>query len=105
MVEEAAGTSMYESKRDQTNKLIEKKDAKLSEMDAVSIYLKSVYIWTVDCVMISETIFFPVFFFSCSLIISFISISFPIIWLWLINRAIFRNVMCTAHRKLFFVNL
>lgn len=36
MVEEAAGTSMYESKRDQTNKLIEKKDAKLSEMDAVS---------------------------------------------------------------------
>lgn len=36
MVEEAAGTSMYESKRDQTNKLIEKKDAKLNEMDAVS---------------------------------------------------------------------
>lgn len=36
MVEEAAGTSMYESKRDETNKLIEKKDAKLNEMDAVS---------------------------------------------------------------------
>ncbi|KAJ6645604.1 Structural maintenance of chromosomes protein 2 [Pseudolycoriella hygida] len=35
MVEEAAGTSMYESKRDQTNKLIEKKDAKLNEMESV----------------------------------------------------------------------
>lgn len=36
MVEEAAGTSMYESKRDHTNKLIEKKDFKLKEIDTVS---------------------------------------------------------------------
>lgn len=35
MVEEAAGTSMYESKRDHTNKLIEKKDFKLKEIDTV----------------------------------------------------------------------
>lgn len=43
MVEEAAGTSMYESKRDQTNKLIEKKDAKLNEMDAVSESFSTIY--------------------------------------------------------------
>lgn len=35
MIEEAAGTSMYESKREQTNKLIEKKDSKLKEIEAV----------------------------------------------------------------------
>lgn len=36
MIEEAAGTSMYEHKRDQTNKVIERKDAKLREIEAVS---------------------------------------------------------------------
>lgn len=45
MVEEAAGTSMYESKRDQTNKLIEKKDAKLNEMDAVSVKKIILSLW------------------------------------------------------------
>lgn len=39
MIEEAAGTSMYEAKRDETKRLIEKKDAKLNEIDAVSIVL------------------------------------------------------------------
>lgn len=38
MIEEAAGTSMYETKRDETQKLIEKKDSKLKEIDAVSIH-------------------------------------------------------------------
>lgn len=36
MIEEAAGTSMYESKRDETNKVIAKKDSKLSEIDTVN---------------------------------------------------------------------
>lgn len=45
MVEEAAGTSTYESKRDQTNKLIEKKDAKLNEMDTVSKANKHIQFW------------------------------------------------------------
>ncbi|XP_035787284.1 structural maintenance of chromosomes protein 2-like [Anopheles albimanus] len=35
MIEEAAGTSMYEAKRDSALKLIEKKDAKLNELYAV----------------------------------------------------------------------
>uniref|UniRef100_A0A182QA09 Structural maintenance of chromosomes protein n=1 Tax=Anopheles farauti TaxID=69004 RepID=A0A182QA09_9DIPT len=35
MIEEAAGTSMYEAKRDSSLKLIEKKDAKLNELYAV----------------------------------------------------------------------
>lgn len=48
MIEEAAGTSLYEKKREQTTAVIEKKDSKLKEMDAVSAshscydqYLKS----------------------------------------------------------------
>lgn len=36
MIEEASGTSLYESKREQTTKVIEKKDSKLKEMDSVS---------------------------------------------------------------------
>lgn len=41
MIEEAAGTSMYEQKREHTTKLMEKKDGKLQEMEAVRflIYL------------------------------------------------------------------
>lgn len=35
MVEEAAGTRMYEVKRQTTQKLIEKKDSKLAEFQAV----------------------------------------------------------------------
>lgn len=37
MIEEAAGTSMYESKRDDTAKLIEKKDSKINEISMVRI--------------------------------------------------------------------
>ena len=36
MVEEAAGTKLYESKKESAQKTIEKKDAKLREMDNVS---------------------------------------------------------------------
>lgn len=37
MIEEASGTSLYETKREQTTKVIEKKDSKLKEMESVSI--------------------------------------------------------------------
>ena len=36
MIEEAAGTKLYESKRETARKTIEKKDAKLNEMDSVN---------------------------------------------------------------------
>lgn len=39
MIEEAAGTSLYEKKREQTTAVIEKKDSKLKEMDAVSAWV------------------------------------------------------------------
>jgi len=35
MVEEAAGTRLYESKKEAAQKTIEKKDAKLKEIDSV----------------------------------------------------------------------
>lgn len=35
MIEEAAGTSMYESKREATTKKIQQKDAKLQEIETV----------------------------------------------------------------------
>lgn len=35
MIEEASGTSLYETKREQTTKVIEKKDSKLKEMESV----------------------------------------------------------------------
>lgn len=35
MIEEAAGTSMYESKRDETNKLLERKDGKMNEISSL----------------------------------------------------------------------
>lgn len=35
MIEEAAGTKLYESKRESAKRTIEKKDAKLQEMDSV----------------------------------------------------------------------
>lgn len=39
MVDEAAGTRMYQVKKQETQKLMEKKDAKLAEFQAVSGYL------------------------------------------------------------------
>ena len=36
MIEEAAGTRLYESKKESAQKTIEKKDAKLKEIDGVS---------------------------------------------------------------------
>lgn len=39
MIEEAAGTSMYESKREHSMKQIDKREAKLSELNSVSEYL------------------------------------------------------------------
>ena len=38
MIEEAAGTKLYESKRESAQKTIEKKDAKLQEIETVSEY-------------------------------------------------------------------
>lgn len=35
MIEEAAGTKLYESKKETAQKTIEKKDAKLNEIDTV----------------------------------------------------------------------
>lgn len=35
MIEEAAGTRLYESKKENAQKTIEKKDAKLKEIDTV----------------------------------------------------------------------
>lgn len=35
MVEEAAGTKMYETKKQETKRIIEKKDAKLKELNDV----------------------------------------------------------------------
>jgi hypothetical protein len=37
MIEEAAGTRLYESKKEAAQKTIEKKDAKLREIDTVNI--------------------------------------------------------------------
>lgn len=37
MIEEAAGTRLYESKKEAAQKTIEKKDAKLKEIDTVSL--------------------------------------------------------------------
>ena len=42
MIEEAAGTKLYESKRESARKTIEKKDAKLKEMDSVISQILSV---------------------------------------------------------------
>ena len=36
MIEEAAGTRLYESKKEAAQRTIEKKDAKLKEIDTVS---------------------------------------------------------------------
>lgn len=40
MIEEAAGTRLYETKKEAAQKTIEKKDAKLREIDSVIIFLK-----------------------------------------------------------------
>ena len=39
MIEEAAGTRLYESKKEAAQKTIEKKDAKLREIDTVNILI------------------------------------------------------------------
>ena len=39
MIEEAAGTRMYESKRASAQRTIEKKDSKLKEIEVVSLEL------------------------------------------------------------------
>lgn len=39
MIEEAAGTRLYESKRENAEKIIEKKEGKLREIDVVSVKL------------------------------------------------------------------
>jgi chromosome segregation ATPase len=39
MVEEAAGTKMYETKKQETQKTIIKKDAKLKELNDVSFHI------------------------------------------------------------------
>jgi hypothetical protein len=39
MIEEAAGTRLYESKKEAAQKTIEKKDAKLKEIDNVCLFL------------------------------------------------------------------
>jgi len=38
MIEEAAGTRLYESKKEAAQKTIEKKDAKLKEIDSVIFF-------------------------------------------------------------------
>ena len=38
MIEEAAGTRMYENKKASAEKTIEKKDAKLKEIESVSVW-------------------------------------------------------------------
>lgn len=44
MIEEAAGTRLYESKKEAAQKTIEKKDAKLREIDTVIIiYLRFLF--------------------------------------------------------------
>lgn len=40
MIEEAAGTRMYENKREAAQKTIEKKDSKLAEIDKVHVCAK-----------------------------------------------------------------
>jgi structural maintenance of chromosome 2 len=44
MIEEAAGTRMYECKKQQAQKTIEKKDAKLNELNAVLLFENTYYV-------------------------------------------------------------
>ena len=44
MIEEAAGTRLYESKKEAAQRTIEKKDAKLKEIDTVSLTWKHLQI-------------------------------------------------------------
>lgn len=39
MIEEASGTSLYETKREFTTKVIEKKDSKIKEMNSVCLII------------------------------------------------------------------
>lgn len=43
MIEEAAGTRLYESKKESAEKTIAKKDAKLNEIDRVCFFLRQTY--------------------------------------------------------------
>lgn len=40
MIEEAAGTSLYEKKRKETTNLIERKDGKMKELDVVKFIFR-----------------------------------------------------------------
>lgn len=44
MIEEAAGTRMYEFKKQQAQKTIEKKDAKLIELNSVLLFENTYYV-------------------------------------------------------------
>ena len=46
MIEEAAGTRMYESKKMSAQKTIERKDTKLHEIETVSVDYKNLYFST-----------------------------------------------------------
>ena len=60
MIEEAAGTRLYETKREAAQKTIEKKDAKLREMDSVSFFIfifcqicfMNLFLWIYLCVWV-----------------------------------------------------
>lgn len=45
MIEEAAGTRMYECKKQQAQKTIEKKDAKLNELNTVLLFKNISLCW------------------------------------------------------------
>lgn len=45
MIEEAAGTSMYETKREDTAKMMEKKDTKIQEINEVMSIWQIKYKW------------------------------------------------------------
>ena len=49
MIEEAAGTRLYESKRENAEKTIEKKESKLREVDSVSCVQYSIFLSVAHC--------------------------------------------------------
>lgn len=46
MIEEAAGTRMYENKKQAAEKTIEKKDAKLNEINKVNLHNLLKFFWS-----------------------------------------------------------
>ena len=61
MIEEAAGTRLYESKKESAEKTIAKKDAKLNEIDRVCSMVEEAYI----CVLPSGHTYLLVSFCFC----------------------------------------